>query len=40
MLNLHKFHKDLLTVAVICGRKEENVLFNEALNTFYLRLYG
>ena len=22
------------------GRKEENVLFNDALNTFYLRLYG
>ena len=23
-----------------CGRKEGNVLFNDALNTFYLRLYG
>ena len=22
------------------GRKEGNVLFNEALNTFYLRVYG
>ena len=22
------------------GRKEGNVFFNEALNTFYLRLYG
>ena len=22
------------------GRKERNVLFNDALNTFYLRLYG
>ena len=22
------------------GKKEGNVLFNEALNTFYLRLYG
>ena len=22
------------------GRKEGNVLFNDALNTFYLRLYG
>ena len=22
------------------GRKEGNVLFNNALNTFYLRLYG
>ena len=24
----------------ICIRKEGNVLFNDALNTFYLRLYG
>ena len=24
----------------IHGRKEGNVLFNDALNTFYLRLYG
>ena len=23
-----------------CGRKEGSVLFNDALNTFYLRLYG
>ena len=23
-----------------CNRKEGNVLFNDALNTFYLRLYG
>ena len=23
-----------------CGLKEGNVLFNDALNTFYLRLYG
>ena len=22
------------------GRKEEHILFNDALNTFYLRLYG
>ena len=22
------------------GRKEENVLFNDTLNTFYLQLYG
>ena len=22
------------------GRRERNVLFNDALNTFYLRLYG
>ena len=25
---------------MIEGRKEGNVLFNDALNTFYLRLYG
>ena len=23
-----------------CGEREKNVLFNDALNTFYLRLYG
>ena len=23
-----------------CRRKEGNILFNDALNTFYLRLYG
>ena len=28
-----------ITVSV-AGRKEGNVLFNDALNTFYLRLYG
>ena len=25
---------------MVRGRKEGNVLFNDALNTFYLRLYG
>ena len=24
----------------LLGRKEGNILFNDALNTFYLRLYG
>ena len=24
----------------VTGRKEGNILFNDALNTFYLRLYG
>ena len=28
------------TVQLSEGRKEGNVLFNDALNTFYLRLYG
>ena len=32
----HWAFKNLLWV----GRKEGNVLFNDALNTFYLRLYG
>ena len=25
---------------ISCTRKERNVLFNDTLNTFYLRLYG
>ena len=29
-----------LVFCSILGRKEGNVLFNDALNTFYLRLYG
>ena len=28
------------TTSIKTGRKEGNVLFNDALNTFYLRLYG
>ena len=39
--------RDLQMAARFCmklekmeGRKEENILFNDALNTFYLRLYG
>ena len=34
---------DLMTHCTICNwerEKERNVLFNDALNTFYLRLYG
>ena len=30
----------LRTILIARGRKEGNVLFNDALNTFYLRLYG
>ena len=30
----------LSLIIKISGRKEGNVLFNDALNTFYLRLYG
>ena len=29
-----------MTTEIARGRKEGNVLFNDALNTFYLRLYG
>ena len=29
-----------LAKTVVSGRKEGNVLFNDTLNTFYLRLYG
>ena len=28
-----------MSIFSLTGRKEENVLFNDALNTFYLRLY-
>ena len=38
------YYMDLIVrtvdVTLLCGRKEGNVLFNDALNTFYLRLYG
>ena len=27
-------------LVIVTGTKEGNVLFNDALNTFYLRLYG
>ena len=30
----------LLNLFSVKGRKEGNVLFNDALNTFYIRLYG
>ena len=30
----------LLFPIVLCTRKEGNYLFNDALNTFYLQLYG
>ena len=30
----------MIIVAYVCLRKEGNVLLNDALNTFYLRLYG
>ena len=30
----------ILKLVRLEGRKEGNVLYNDALNTFYLRLYG
>ena len=36
-LTMHSTH---FIYGYIEGRKEENVLFNDTLNTFYLRLYG
>ena len=32
--------EDFINNNLVCKRKEGNVLFNDALNTFYLRLYG
>ena len=34
------FYNSETSVIVKCRRKEGNVIFNDALNTFYLRLYG
>ena len=39
VVNLHQFRYRLETTYTKY-RKERNVLFNDALNTFYLRLYG
>ena len=38
--NMMAFRGFTLYLYVPGGRKEGNVLFNDALNTFYLRLYG
>ena len=40
--NKRTFFSSVLVMVylIIRGRKEGNVLFNDALNTFYLRLYG
>ena len=38
--SLNKTFPSLLPFFQTYGRKEGNVLFNDALNTFYLRLYG
>ena len=37
-LNMHVKHYDLTSPNA--RERERNVLFNDALNTFYLRLYG
>ena len=33
-------YTSVIHLLYICTRKEGNVLFNDTLNTFYLRLYG
>ena len=38
--SLRFFFNIVLFQSSLEGRKEGNVLFNDALNTFYLRLYG
>ena len=43
--NTHIFHKILFLLSIgkgqlNCEERERNVLFNDALNTFYQRLYG
>ena len=37
---ISEFNKTVEKADILLGRKEGNVLFNDALNTFYLRLYG
>ena len=39
-LTTHSTHLGTIIWLRTYGRKEGNVLFNNALNTFYLRLYG
>ena len=39
-LYLYLPYSYLLSCNIYITRKEGNVLFNDALNTFYLRLYG
>ena len=39
-LAVERQNKRLKIKPIVSGRKEGNVLFNDALNTFYLRLYG
>ena len=36
----HRHISEVCSSITFIGRKEGNVLFNDALNTFYLRLYG
>ena len=32
--------ENIKCILMLNGKRERNVLFNDALNTFYLRLYG
>ena len=36
----HRLQRTVRKVSLTAGPQEGNVLFNNALNTFYLRLYG
>ena len=40
VISIKRNAKHIIVKGYISGRKEGNVLFNDALNTFYLRLYG
>ena len=40
MVFCRNIYKATFYLAMYIGRKEGNVLFNDTLNTFYLRLYG
>ena len=41
-MNISQCKREMCSQCLVYGRKEGNVLFNDALNTFYLRhiLYG
>ena len=40
MHSTHLFIDRSIEIFLTPGKRERNVLFNDALNTFYLRLYG
>ena len=40
LLHIFNLITDLMDELIFNGRKQGNILFNDALSTFYLRLYG